>query len=148
MTDELSTEASISVAAPPEEVWRAITEPSLIERWFFGVRTESDWTAGGLIVHRGEYRGSPYEDRGTILKIEPGRLLVHSHWSPVSGLPDRPEHYQVVTWSLTERDGGTDLTVSEVNLPSEEAKAVSEQGWKAALAALKALLEDEAKGGS
>jgi uncharacterized protein YndB with AHSA1/START domain len=92
-------------------------------------------------VHRGEYQGKPYQDKGTILKIEPGRRLVHTHWSPVSGLADSPENYQEVSWVLSERDGTTELTVSEVNLPSEEAKAVSEEGWRSALAGLKDLLE-------
>jgi hypothetical protein len=31
--------------------------------------------------------------------------------------------------------------VSERNLPSEEAKAISDQGWRVALTALKSLLE-------
>jgi hypothetical protein len=66
---------------------------------------------------------------------------VHSHWSPASGVPDRPEHYQEVTWSLSERDGETTLTVAETNLPSQEAKATSEESWKAVLNNLKELLE-------
>jgi hypothetical protein len=67
--------------------------------------------------------------------------LVHTHWSPVSGLPDEPENYQEVTWTLSERDGSTELILREVNLPSEDTKAVSEQGWSAALGELKKLLE-------
>ena len=73
--------------------------------------------------------------------IEPERRLVHTHWSSVSGLPDRPENYQEVSWSLSGDIGTTELTVAEVNLPSEDAKTTSEQGWKGALAALKDLLE-------
>jgi uncharacterized protein YndB with AHSA1/START domain len=141
MPRDLTTSASISIDAPVGTVWEAITTPELIERWFFGVHTETDWTEGSPIVHRGEYRGRPYEDRGTILAIEPPRRLVHTHWSPVSGLEDRSEHYQLVTWELTERDGGTEVVVGEENLPSDEATATSEEGWRAALQALKELLE-------
>ena len=61
--------------------------------------------------------------------------------SPASGEPDRPEHYQEVTWSLAERDGRSVLTVAETNLPSQEAKEISEQSWKAVLNNLKELLE-------
>ena len=68
--------------------------------------------------------------------------LVHTHWSDVSGLPDAPENYQEVTWALSERDGSTELTITERNLPSEETKAVSEASWKTALTSLKAVLED------
>lgn len=141
MPHELTTEVSITISAPPSAVWEALTDPELIRRWFFGVETETDWAEGSPIVHRGEYQGRHYEDKGTIVRVVPERLLVHTHWSPVSGLPDEPEHNQEVTWSLAERDGGTELAVREVNLPSEAAKEISEQGWRAALGALRDLLE-------
>lgn len=141
MPSELTTRISITIAAPRASVWEALTDPELIRRWFFGVETETDWAEGSSIVHRGEYQGRPYEDKGTILRFEPERLLVHSHWSPVSGLPDEPEHYQEVSWVLAEHGGRTVLTVSEVNLPSEKAREVSEQAWRTALGALRDLLE-------
>lgn len=141
MPIDISTQASITIDASAAKVWEALTTADLVKRWFFGVDTETDWAEGSPIVHRGEYQGRSYEDRGTILKVEPGRLLVHTHWSPVSGLPDSPENYQEVSWALSEQNGKTELTVTEVNLPSEEAKAVSEQGWQAALTDLKELLE-------
>ena len=138
-TDELKT--STTIDAPVEGVWEAITTPALIKQWFFGVDTQSDWTVGSPLVHTGEYQGKPYVDRGEILQIDPPRLLEHSHWSEVSGKPDRPDEYQIVTWSLAERGAGTELTVTERNLPSDEAAKTSEQAWKAALGALKELLE-------
>ncbi|MGH2636409.1 MAG: SRPBCC family protein, partial [Actinomycetota bacterium] len=124
MTD-LSTSTTSTIDAPVQDVWDAITTPELIKQWFFGVDTETDWTPGGPIVHRGEWQGKPYKDKGQIVEVEPPRLLVHTHWSDLSGTPDRPEHYQEVTWALAEREGRTELTVSERNVPSEEAKAIS-----------------------
>lgn len=141
MATDINTQASIAIEAPAPRVWEAITTPEQIARWFFGVDTETEWNVGGPIVHRGEYQGESYEDRGTVLAFEPDRLLVHTHWSSVSGLPHEPEHEQTVSWSLLDLDGGTELTISETNLPSAEAKAVSEQGWTTALASLKELLE-------
>ena len=141
MPREIRTQASIMIDAPARRVWQALTTPDQIKQWFFGVDTETDWAEGSPIVHRGEYEGEPYEDSGTILTFEPPRLLVHTHWSSVSSLPNLPENHQEVSWALTERNGATELTVTEVNLPSEEAKATSEQGWKAALAGLRELLE-------
>jgi hypothetical protein len=67
--------------------------------------------------------------------------LVHTHWSDVSGKPDDPEHDQTVIWELAEKDGGTELTITERNLPSDDAAATSEQAWKAALGSLKEMLE-------
>ena len=140
MTD-LTTATSTTIRAPIQEVWQALTTPDLIERWFFGVQTETDWRPGSPIVHRGAWQGQRYEDKGTIVRVEPPELLVHTHWSDLSGTPDSPEHYQEVTWALKRRDGATELIVSERNLPSPEAKELSEQSWETVLGNLKSLLE-------
>ncbi|HET9085665.1 MAG TPA: SRPBCC domain-containing protein [Candidatus Limnocylindrales bacterium] len=137
--DEIRSGTTIN--APIERVWQAITTPSEMKQWFFGVDTEADWRPGGRLVHRGEYDGKPYIDKGEIVEFEPPRRLVHTHWSDVSGLPDAPEHYQVVAWDLTRHDGATDITITERNLPSDAAARTSEQGWASALKALKELLE-------
>jgi len=138
---DLGATSSITINASAEAVWQALTTPDLIKQWFFGVDTETDWKVGSTLVHRGVYQGKPYEDKGEVLRFEPPSLLEHSHWSALSGKPDSPENYQQVTWELTEQDGATELVITEHNLPSEEAKAVSEEGWKAALNNLKELLE-------
>ena len=103
--------------------------------------TEAEWEVGGKLIHRGEYQGRPYVDRGEILEFTPPRRLVHSHWSDVSGKPDEPENREIVTWDLAELDGGTRLTITELSLPSEEAARTSGAAWKAALQSLKTLLE-------
>jgi uncharacterized protein YndB with AHSA1/START domain len=133
--------SSTHIDAPIDVVWRAITTPEQIKQWFFGVDTESDWTVGSDLVHTGEYQGKPYVDKGEILEFEPPKRLVHTHWSDVSGKPDAPEHYQVVAWDLAERDDGTELTITEENLPSEDAARTSEAAWAAALTSLKEQLE-------
>jgi uncharacterized protein YndB with AHSA1/START domain len=138
---DLTVSNSTTIEAPIEEVWRALTTPDLIKLWFFGVDTETDWKVGSPLVHRGEYQGKPYEDKGEIVRFDPPKRLVHTHWSDLSGKPDRPEHYQEVTWALTERDGATELAVTERNIPSEEAKAVSDESWRMVLKNLKELLE-------
>ena len=132
---------STTIDAPVERVWRAITTPSEMKRWFFGVDTDAEWRPGGTLVHRGEYQGKPYIDKGEIIEFDPPRRLVHTHWSDVSGLPDSPEHYQEVAWDLTDRDGSTELTITERNLPSADAARTSEQGWNGALQGLKEMLE-------
>ena len=143
MNEQLTTEESITIDAPIASVWEALTTPATIKRWFFGVDTETDWKVGSPIVHRGEYQGKPYEDKGEILELDSPRRLVHTHWSPLSGLPDSPEHYQQVTWALSETSQGeTELRITEVNLPSEEARAISEKSWRMVMENLKDLLEN------
>lgn len=140
MTD-LGATTSTTINATADEVWKALTTPDVIKQWFFGVETETDWKVGSPLVHRGEYQGKPYVDKGKIIRFEPPKLLVHTHWSDISGKPDRPENYQVVEWGLSDRNGTTELTITERNLPSEEAKATSEESWKTVLKSLKELLE-------
>jgi uncharacterized protein YndB with AHSA1/START domain len=140
MTD-ITTSHSIEIAAPPERVWKALTTPEEISQWFFGVDTESDWQVGSPIVHRGEYQGRPYEDRGEILELDPPRRFVHTHWSSMSGLPDEPEHYQRVLWAVEPSNGGAAVTVAEDNIPSDEAKTISDQSWPQVLENLRSLLE-------
>jgi uncharacterized protein YndB with AHSA1/START domain len=141
MTTDIGTSTTVTIDAPIEEVWAAITTPERIKEWFFGVETRSDWKAGSELVHTGEWQGRPYEDKGTIARIEPPTLLEHTHWSPMSGLPDEAESYETVVWQLSSDDQTTELTVSETNLPSEEARQLSEQSWRVVLDGLKRLLE-------
>ena len=138
---ELEAMSSITINAPAEEVWEALTTPELIRQWFFGVDTRTDWKVGSPIVHTGTYQGKPYVDKGEITRFEPPRVLAHTHWSDVSGIADEPANYQHVTWELSERAGETELIVTETNLPSEQAQAVSEQSWDTVLTNLKDVLE-------
>jgi uncharacterized protein YndB with AHSA1/START domain len=145
MTDDLRLTSSIPIEASADEVWEALTTPATIKQWFFGVDTETDWQVGSPLVHRGTFQGKPYVDKGEILRIDPPKTLVHTHWSDMSGKEDAPENYQEVTWALEEKGGTTTLTISERNLPSEDAKRLSEQGWQSVLANLKELLEKEGR---
>ncbi len=140
-SNAVGTSNAIRVRAPIGEVWKALTTPDLIRQWFFGVQTEGEWRVGGRIVHRGEFQGKPYVDKGEILEFAPPRRLVMTHWSAVSGRPDEPENHEIVTWVLVERERGTELTVTEVNLPSHAAATTSNEAWTAALRSLKDLVE-------
>lgn len=141
MKTDISTSSSVAIDASVDDVWQAITTPETIKQWFFGVDTETDWKQGSPIVHTGEWQGKPYVDKGEIVRIEPPHVLVHTHWSDLSGTPDSPEHYQEVTWEVSERSDGSELTISERNLPSDEAKDASDQAWPMVLQNLKGLLE-------
>jgi uncharacterized protein YndB with AHSA1/START domain len=143
MKTDISTSRSVAIDASVDDVWRAITTPELIKQWFFGVDTETDWKQGSPIVHTGEWQGKPYVDKGEIVRIEPPHVLVHTHWSDLSGTPDSPEHYQEVTWEVSERSDGSELTISERNLRSDEAKDASDQAWSMVLDNLKQLLEGD-----
>ena len=133
--------ASTTINAPASRVWEALTKPELIKKYMFGTDVISDWKVGSPIVYKGEWQGKPFEDKGQILEFEPESLLVSTHWSPLSGVPDLPENYHRVTYRLSEKDGKTEVTIHQDKNASEEEKADSEANWKAILDGLKKLLE-------
>ncbi len=141
MPRNLIARASITVAASPAKVWAALTTPSIIKKYFFGADIVTDWKVGSPILYRGEWQGRPYEDKGTILRFEPEKLLVSTHWSPLSGVADAPENYHTVTYALTPQGKATQVTLSQDNNASEEERSHSEQNWIAVLEGLKKVVE-------
>ena len=132
---------SITINAPPAKVWEAITNPALRKKWFFGVDTRTDWREGSPIVHTGEWGGKPYKDKGVVKQIVPRKKLVHTHWSSMSGRPDKPENYETINYTLTELNGATEVGVTEDNVADERQQATSEEMWKGALGELKKVVE-------
>ena len=141
MNKGIVAETTTTINAPASKVWEAITKSELIKKYMFGTDVISDWKVGSPIVYKGEWQGKPFEDKGQILEFVPGKRLVSTHWSPMSGVPDVPENYHKVTYELSEMDGKTGVTIRQDNNASEEEKVHSEANWKAVLDGLKKLLE-------
>jgi uncharacterized protein YndB with AHSA1/START domain len=143
MDTNLTARATTAITMPRRDVWNALVDPAAIQSYMFGTTVISDWQQGSPIVWKGEWKGSSYEDKGVILRIEPERLLQYSHFSPLSGQEDRPENYHTVTIELAEADGQTSVSLAQDKNATEEARAEAEANWQAMLAALKAYLERE-----
>jgi uncharacterized protein YndB with AHSA1/START domain len=141
MNNKFKAEAKTTIHAPASKVWDAITIPELIKQYLFGTDVISDWKVGSPITYKGEWQGKPFEDRGEILKFEPGKELVSTHWSPLSGVPYGPENYHTVTYTLKEEGDSTEVTIIQGNNANEEEKAESEQNWRTVLDGMKKLLE-------
>ncbi len=107
----------------------------------FGTNIISDWKEGSPIVWKGEWEGKKYEDKGLILKLEPGRLIQYSHFSPLSGQQDSPENYHTVTIELSGKGNQTFVSLLQDNNETEEARKHSENNWEMMLDGLKKLLE-------
>jgi uncharacterized protein YndB with AHSA1/START domain len=133
--------ASVTINAPADKVWNALTQPAQRKKWFFGVDTKTDWKVGSPIVHSGEFNGKPYTDKGVVKELEPRKRLVHTHWSSMSGRPDQPENYETITYTLREQNGATEVAVAEDNVASDEQRKTSEKMWSGALAELKKVTE-------
>jgi uncharacterized protein YndB with AHSA1/START domain len=71
----------------------------------------------------------------------PGKIIQYSHFSPLSGLPDKPENYHTVTIELTAAGSQTLVSLSQDHNATEEERSHSEQNWGIMLAGLKKFLE-------
>jgi uncharacterized protein YndB with AHSA1/START domain len=129
------------INASASKVWDALTKPDLIKQYLFGTEVTTDWKVGSPITYKGTWEGKTYEDKGKILQIEPGKLLVSTYWSSFLGVPDLPENYQTVRYELSAEGGGTRLTIIQDNNATQEDAEHSEQNWKTVLDGLKKLLE-------
>jgi len=134
--------ATITINAPASKVWDAITKPDLIKQYLFGTEVATDWQVGSPITYKGTWEGKTYEDKGKILQVEPGRLLVSTYWSSFLGVSDIPENYQTVRYELSAESDGTRLTITQDNNDTQEAAAHSEQNWEMVLDSIKKLLEE------
>jgi len=117
---------------PPERVWRALTDPSLLEAWLMpnNIRAE--------IGARFQFRTAPAPGGSGIVECEvlevvPHRLLVYS-WRGGSKATGGSGHEldTVVTWRLTPlTNGGTRLYLEHSGFdPDSLAFKAMGQGWK------------------
>ncbi len=141
MPQNLIATKSIVLKATPRRVWEALTDPVQVKQIMWGADVVSDWKQGGPLIYRGIWEGKPYEDKGTILEIDPPRLLRTTYYSAMSGKPDVSENYAEVTYALSPEGGGTKLTVTQGNVEDEAGKARSEGNWGTAFDAIKTLIE-------
>lgn len=133
---------SITIDAPADKVWEALTDPAKVKQYMHGTEMSTDWKKGSPITWRGEWKGRPYEDKGTVLEIQPRKMLRYTHWSPMGGSEDKPENYHTVTYELSGEDGHTVLTLSQDNNPTqEEADKMAANNWAPVLEGLKKTAE-------
>jgi uncharacterized protein YndB with AHSA1/START domain len=140
--ENITARASTTIDAPVANVWRALVTPETIKRYMFGATVVSDWKEGSAIVWRGEWKGKAYEDKGEIVRLDPGRTLRYTHWSPLSGLPDVPENRHTVTVELEGHGTHTLLSLSQDGNRTPEERAHSEENWKKMLEGLKKVVEE------
>jgi uncharacterized protein YndB with AHSA1/START domain len=137
----LVAEAGALIDADRHEIWSALVDPAAIKEYMFGTTVVSDWREGSAIVWRGEWEGQAYEDKGEILRLEPGRVLQYTHFSPLSGQADEPGSYHTVTIKLAPAGTATWVMLTQDNNPTPEARDRSTGNWNAMLSALRLYVE-------
>jgi uncharacterized protein YndB with AHSA1/START domain len=138
----LSVTRTTFVAAPPERVWRAVTEPAQLERWYApGGPWEIPALQAGAQVR---FFNTPEDVQvATIAALDPGREISF-RWQAD---PAQPGAEIVTAFRLEPVTGGTRVTLYESGydtLPGDMGPALAAQaaeGYTASLEALKAHLE-------
>ena len=134
--EQVTAQVSKHVDAPPAEVWKALTDPAKLKRFFFGANVESGWKPGDPIRMRGEFKGKAFEDSGEVRSFEPERKLAYTHVS--SADPSKTEH--LVTFELAPKGDGTEVTVTQAKTGggSEDEKQLAEyeKNWAMMLESL------------
>jgi uncharacterized protein YndB with AHSA1/START domain len=129
----------LTLQAPRDRVWRALTDPAELVRWFPTRSAELDLRPGGALRLSWEHDG----DEGFVDEVEPGRRLLF-RWRPQGS---RRPHTRV-TVTLDDAPGGaTTLVLVEDGFAAlaadvrEQTIIGNTQGWSEELEELRALVE-------
>ena len=134
-TETLSVVVEREFSFPLERLWRALTQPHLIEEWLMKNDFKPD------VGHRFNLRG----DWGgvldcEVLEIEPNKTLSytwnHAHADPAYNLES------VVTFTLTATGTGTHLRVEQAGFGPDQKQALAgaTYGWRTFFAKMEQVL--------
>jgi uncharacterized protein YndB with AHSA1/START domain len=150
MSTPLIVKSSVAINATPERVWDALINPEQTKKYMFGCETVSDWKPGSALLWKGNYEGKEMVFvKGNIVNIEPEKLLAYTTMDPNSEIPDIPENYLTVTYTLSSQNEQTVLTVTQSDYATvgDGEKRYREStdggGWDPMLVEIKKLLETE-----
>ncbi|MDE2135433.1 MAG: SRPBCC domain-containing protein [Alphaproteobacteria bacterium] len=132
-TETLSVVVEREIASPPEKIWRALTQPHLIEEWLM----KNDFKP--VVDHRFSLRMDPQPNWNgvvdcQVLVVEPNKTLSYT-WGAL-GLGS------VVTWTLTPTSTGTHLRMEQSGFRPDQPQsyAGAKFGWQKFLANLEQVL--------
>jgi uncharacterized protein YndB with AHSA1/START domain len=118
---------------PPEKIWRALTQPHLIEEWLM----KNDFNP--VVGHRFNLRRNPKPDVNIVvdcqvLIVEPNKTLSYT-WAAF-------DLKGVVTWTLTPTSTGTHLRMEQSGFRPDQKLAYggARGGWQKFLANLEQVL--------
>lgn len=143
MPNKLIVRKSVTIDAPPAEVWEALTHSDWTRQYMFGCDVVSDWEVGDAIEFPDQH--GIVQVKGKILDFEFEKKLEFSCFGPNAGLADLPANYTTVTYELQRTDGKTQLSILQGDFAGaergEERYRETLGSWDAVLTKLKEVLE-------
>ena len=133
----VAIERIIELSVPRERVWRAITEPEELARWF-PQKVEWELRAG----HEGLFTWDGYGAYRIRVEAVEAPTYLAWRWANEADTPlDQASEVTLVEWWLDEReDGGTTLRMQESGFILPEHREGNAQGWDEELGELRELL--------
>ena len=130
-TETLSVVIEREMPHPPEKIWRALTQPHLIEEWLM----KNDFKP--VVDERFTLRGDWGSVDCQVLKVEPNKMLSYT-WGAM-GLES------VVTWTLTPAGAGTHLRMEQSGFRPDQQQAYhgAKFGWQKFFANMEQILARE-----
>ena len=137
-------EKHVIIDALRSAVWEALTNPSSIRQWMGGpemrIEISSDWTVAGPLLITG-FHHVAFQNKGTILRVEPEHILCYTQLSSLSRLPDEPQNYATLCFELAAAAARTSVTLTVDNFPTEAIFKHLNFYWSTTLAVLKKFVE-------
>lgn len=127
-TETRSVVVERDLSYPLEKIWRALTQPHLIQEWLM----KNDFRP--VVGHRFDFRADWGAVDCEVLAVEPHKTLSYT-WSAY-GLES------VVTWTLTPTVTGTRLRMEQSGFPPDQQQAYqgAQAGWPRFFASLEQVL--------
>jgi len=104
---------SVFIQAPPDRVWRAITDGVETAQYYYGTRVDSTWAVGAPLTYA--YPDGSTAADGTVLEIDPPnrlKMTFHARWDPDIEAEGPVE----MAWVLEAQGEATKLTVTTSGL--------------------------------
>jgi uncharacterized protein YndB with AHSA1/START domain len=136
-TETLSVVVEREIPFPPEKIWRALTQPHLIEEWL--MKNDLRPVVGHRFNFRADFLPNGILDC-EILAVEPNKKLSYT-WS--STHDDAAYNLKsVVTWTLTPTSIGTHLRMEQSGFRPDQQQAYrgAQYGWQRFFASLEQVL--------
>ena len=128
------------IKASQEQVWDAITNPTIVAKFFHGAQIESTYEVGSKLRSLSPDRSQVWGDN-TILECDPPRRLVHT-WRSLYDPEMAAEPDSRVAWEIEAQPGGfSKLTLIHDRLDDSPKTAASVRGWSYILSNLKTVIE-------
>ena len=140
LTETRSVVVERDIPYPPNKIWRALTQPHLIEKWL--MKNDFKLAMGHRFNFRADYLPNGALDC-EVLAVEPNKKLSYT-WNSVS---DNAAFNlkSVVTWSLTSTSAGTHLRMEQSGFRPDQSQAYQDAkyGWPQFLAKLEQILTEK-----